>query len=51
MQIQISEQMRSVLLQCVKFAQRKNAWISAIDWQGDYEVDTEDAIQFLEGIE
>jgi hypothetical protein len=39
--------MREVLQKCVEFAISKNAWISAIDETGDYEVTMEDAYEFL----
>lgn len=43
----MSEPMRDVLLQCVKFAIQKNAWISCIDYDNDEEVCMEDAERFL----
>ena len=47
MQVNMSETMRECLAKCVKFAISKNAWISAIDYQGDEEITMEDALDFL----
>lgn len=50
MQINISETMRDALEKCVRFAISKNAWISSIDYAGDYEVTMEDALAFLKEV-
>ena len=50
MQINMSETMRECLEKCVRFAIGKNAWISAIDYAGDYEVTMEEALEFLKEI-
>lgn len=48
MQINISETMRQTLEKCVRFAINKNAWISSIDVQADYEVTMQEALEFLQ---
>ena len=50
MQINMSETMRECLQQCVEFAISKNAWISVVDSSGDYEVTTDEALEFLKGV-
>jgi hypothetical protein len=47
MMVNISENMRACLEQCVKFAINKNAWISTIDHTTDEEVTMEEALEFL----
>jgi hypothetical protein len=46
-QNEMTETMRQCLEKCVAFAISKNAWISAIDYAGDYEVTTDEALEFL----
>ena len=50
MQINMSETMREMLEKCVRFAIGKNAWISAVDYEGNEEVTMEEALEFLKEI-
>ena len=46
----MSEAVRECLQQCVEFAISKNAWLSAIDYERDEEITTDEALEFLKGI-